>query len=284
MRACLVCGAAVTGARRYPGLLRCPRCGFLTADVALRDDELAELYGTDYFHGREYADYVAEQDELRLNFRRRLATLLPLLPVAPVAATLYEVGCAYGFFLCEARRYVASVSGIDIAPEATRYARDTLGLDVVTGDYLHHRTDGPVDAVCLWDTVEHLRDPHLYVRKAAADLRPGGLLALTTGDVDSLNARLRGRRWRMVHPPTHLHYFSRRTIGRLLDDAGFDVVHVEHPGNARTVRSIAFGVIALRAGRKGLYESLHRRLPVMDKAVTLNLRDIMYVIGRRRPR
>ena len=60
----------------------------------------------------------------------------------------------------------------------------------------------------MWDTIEHLKRPDLFVQKAAADLRPGGLIALTTGDIGSLNARLRGARWRMIHPPTHLHYFS----------------------------------------------------------------------------
>ena len=46
-------------------------------------------------------------------------------------------------------------------------------------------------------------------------------LALTTGDIGSVNARLRGHKWRMIHPPTHLHYFSAETMKALLDRHGF---------------------------------------------------------------
>jgi hypothetical protein len=61
---------------------------------------------------------------------------------------------------------------------------------------------------------------------ASRDLEPGGLLALTTGDIGSLNARLRGSNWRMIHPPTHLHYFSVQSITSLLKRHGIDTVHV----------------------------------------------------------
>ena len=278
---CLICSSHLAPAKRYPGLLQCPDCNFLTADLALTDEQLRQLYGADYFHGDEYANYLADEEELRLNFRRRLDTLLPLLQGGP-RGYLHEVGCAYGFFLSEAARHFTRVSGIDIAEDATAYARDSLGLEVTTGDYLCQQFYSPVDVICMWDTLEHLRDSHLYIRKAASDLRRGGLFAFTTGDVESLNARLRGPRWRMVHPPTHLHYFGERSIARLLYDSGFNLVLVQHPGNVRTLRAILYGVVAMRARRKGLCVRLERVIPGLSWPVYLNLWDIMFVIARRR--
>lgn len=277
---CLVCRGALAPHRRLPGLHGCVVCGFVTLAEELAPERLAELYGRDYFHGEEYADYVAEGPELRRNFRDRLATLLALQPPAE-RRSLFEVGAAYGFFLDEARSHYGKVAGIDIAEDAVRHARHELGLDVVAGDYLSASLE-PVDCLAMWDTIEHLGQPRQFVEKAAQDLRPGGLLAVTTGDIGSLNARVRGRRWRMVHPPTHLHYFSRETLTALLDDAGFDVVHVETAGNSRSLRAIAYALLVLKGGRQGLFERI-ADLALLDQGITVDLRDIMFVVGRRRP-
>ena len=277
---CLVCGGALAPHRHLPGLHSCASCGFVTLGEEIDAEVLRELYGKDYFHGDEYADYVAEGPELRLNFRKRLATLCRHQP-AGERRRLYEVGAAYGFFLDEARTAYGDVAGIDIAADATEHARDRLHLDVTTGDYLTTDIE-PVDCLAMWDTVEHLGQPREFVHKAAGDVRAGGLIAITTGDIGSLNARLRGRRWRMIHPPTHLHYFSRETLTVLLDDAGFDVVHVETAGNSRSLRAMAFALIVLKGGRERLFERL-QGAAVLDRGLTLDLRDIMFVIARRRP-
>lgn len=279
-RTCLVCDGLLTGAPKIPGLLRCGRCSFVTADIALSDDELQALYGADYFHGDEYADYIAEGPELRVNFRRRLEVLLELQP-ADERGRLYEVGAAYGFFLDEARTAYADVAGIDISETAAQHARDIVGVDVVAADYLTTELPEQVDALCLWDTVEHLGAPDAFLRKAARDVRPGGLVAVTTGDVSSLNARMRGRRWRMIHPPTHLHYFSRDTLSRLLDRAGFDVVHVSTAGNVRSLKGIAYAILVLRGGSPKLFDRI-KGLPGLNRGVSFDLRDIMYVVARRR--
>ena len=57
----------------------------------------------------------------------------------------------------------------------------------------------------------------------------------------------------MIHPPTHLHYFSVRSISRLLDKYGIDVIHVSHPGQSRTLREIAYLVLAGQTSNPSLY-------------------------------
>lgn len=276
--ACLVCGGPYRPSR-LPGLFQCQSCAFVSADINIPDDQLAALYGADYFHGTEYFDYVKEEDSLVLNFRERLPLLRKFVPDWK-SSDLFEIGCAYGFFLKTVAREVRSASGIDISADAVAHAR-SLGLDARRGDYLTHDLGKRVDVITMWDTVEHLQRPDLFIKKAASDLKPGGVLAITTGDIGSLNARLRGRHWRMIHPPTHLHYFSVRTLGKLLDRAGFDLIHVSHPGVSRRINSILYIIVALQMNRPDLYAKLNR-LPFLEWPVTLNLFDIMYVLARRR--
>lgn len=276
---CLVCDSNY-GPCKLPGLKRCTSCGFITADLSMSDEELSKLYGEDYFHGEEYRDYRSEEASLKDNFRRRIKTLQELIPDLR-QRRVFEIGCAYGFFLDEVRGDVAAAKGIDISVEGTEHARVTKGVDAVTGNYLDHPCDPDIGLVTMWDTIEHLPRPDLFVQKAGQDVQPGGYIAVTTGDIASLNARMRGQRWRMIHPPTHLHYFSVDTLSRLLDRHGFDIVHVSHPGNSRDLRSILHFVLDLRLGWGGLY----RRIAgwrIFNLSLSLNLFDIMFVVGRRR--
>ena len=277
---CLVCGGKYQPSS-LPGLFQCASCGFISADLNIPDEELRALYSEDYFHGQEYLDYVAEEESLRLNFANRLATLKSLAPTWS-NADLFEVGCAYGFFLDEVKKQVRVASGIDVSADAIRYAVERFDVDARCGDYLNTDLRRQVDVVAMWDTIEHLKRPDLFIKKLASDIKPGGLLAITTGDIGSLNARLRGAAWRMIHPPTHLHYFSVPTLSALLARNGFDVVHVSHPGNSRRIRSVLYILLALKMKRPGLYAAL-AKLPMTGARITVNLYDIMFVVGKRRP-
>jgi len=275
--ACLVCGATLQGSK-LAGLRRCTGCSFTTADTALGEADFVALYGRDYFHGCEYHDYVAERESLRLNFVRRLATL-EALAGGLRGKSLLEIGCAYGFFLELAKERGLRAHGVDITEDGVRFAREELRVDARAGDYLALPGE-PVDIVAMWDTIEHLRFPDRFVAKAASELRPGGLLALTTGDLGSINARLRGRRWRMIHPPTHLHYFDVATVSLLLQRNGLDVVHVSHPGISRRLHAILYMVLAQRLKRPTLYAIARRLTP--NLSIGINLRDIMFVVARKR--
>jgi hypothetical protein len=54
-------------------------------------------------------------------------------------------------------------------------------------------------------------------------LKEDGLLVINYPDIGSWIARLMGRSWVFLLD-VHLYYFTRATIHKLLDDAGFDVV------------------------------------------------------------
>jgi|SRR5215467_2451568 len=275
---CLVCGGGLEKSK-LPGLLRCLSCGFVTADVALSHEQLAQLYTADYFCGQEYKDYVSERPLIEKHFRQRLFRLLPFIK-DPKQKQLFEIGCAYGFFLEVARDSFSSVEGIDISRDAVDFAARNLGLTVHAGDFLEYKGGNTMDVVCLWDTVEHLQHPDLYIRKAAGQMKPGGVLALTTGDIGSLVARIRGPRWRQIHPPTHLHYFSKRSLTRLLHQEGFRIVFCGYEGVYRSVDTAAYIILNIKHNLPKLYSYL-KRLHILNWNFYLNLYDILFVVAER---
>jgi len=278
---CIVCGEVGVPGTLFSGILRCGSCGYVYADMSLTDDELFQLYNEQFFSGAEFINYAADERFFRRNFRLRFRELKKLLDPGR-HRNLLEIGSAYGFFLDEVRDEFALVQGIDITDAGVLHARGQLGLDVVQADFLLHDYGGrKFDVVCMWDTIEHLRAPHLYLEKIARITEPGALLAITTADIETFNARLRGRRWRMIHPPTHLHYFSSASLGRLLQRYGFAVEYKRYCGFYRSLGNVAYNILVLRQKRPGLFRALEKT-GLTSLGFYLNLYDIMYVIARRR--
>jgi len=274
--ACLVCAHQVLEPF-LDLLLKCPQCGFVTA----RLDEPVDarrLYQGDYFSGEEYLDYRADEAVLKRNFRRRLNEIL----ASRSQGRLLEIGAAYGFFLDLARQHF-QVLGFELNPAAARHARDSLRLDVRTDDFLQSNEasiDGKVDVTVMWDVIEHLERPDRFLARIAELSNPGALLYLTTGDIGSRMARWRGRKWRLIHPPSHLHYFDRGTIARLLADHGFEVLDICSIGVARSLRQILYSVLALGLKLPAAYRAAEKVVPA-SWGVTINTFDIMRVIARR---
>lgn len=274
---CRVCGGK-TAKHTIPALLACPECGFVTADMKIPEKKLKELYSGGYFKGGEYADYQAEEKVIKLNFRRRLKTLARFI-ADPGKKSLYEIGCAYGFFLEEAGKIFRSAEGIDLSADAVKAAKKR-GLQVQSGDFLKTRLRGKKDVFCMWDTIEHLENPFDYVKKIAKHTRRGGLLAITTGDIGSLNARLRGPKWRQIHPPTHLHYFSKQSLTRLLEKNGYRVVYAGHPGQFLDMDNALKILFVIRSRKKNIYEAL-KKISLNKIKIYLNLFDLLYIIARK---
>ncbi len=273
---CLVCGHE-NFVPHLQDLLRCTNCGFVTAQVDPNLD-VRNIYETDYFTGGEYLDYCSDEAFFKKNFRRRLNDLLHYRR----SGKLLELGAAYGFFADLAREYF-DVVGYELNPQAVQHARNQLGLDIRNEDFLQgdsHKIGGPFDITVMWDLVEHLPRPDLYIQRVSELTQPGGLLFLTTGDISSLLARLRGRKWRLIHPPSHLHYFNRQTITTLLANHGFKTVNIKHVGTARSLRQIAYSVLVLGLHRPTVYQKIASRLPP-SAGVTINTFDIMQVTAKK---
>jgi len=228
--ACALCGT-VERSRLfekdgYP-IARCLSCGLIQVDAELSRDELERIYGEEYFTDDElFHDYVAERSIRLESGAARARTLAGIVS----EGRLLDVGCAAGFFLEGASRHY-DVTGAEMSPFASEYARSEFGLRVLTGDVTEVGLEGErFDVVTMWNTIEHLADPLAAARAIAALARPGGLLVLSTGDATGPLARRGLREWNLMTPPYHLFFFSPRTIDLLLAKTGFRLRRIVYDG------------------------------------------------------
>lgn len=118
-------------------VVRCEDCGAGRSQVDQFDptDHYSEGYFTGQVEGA-YLDYKGSEATLRREFRDQVDFLTKQLPQG---GKLLEIGCAYGFFLQEAKAHF-DVYGVEMAQAAVDFCHQTGLGDVqqgaITEDYL----------------------------------------------------------------------------------------------------------------------------------------------------
>jgi SAM-dependent methyltransferase len=253
-------------------ILQCEECGIGRSETSGFDP--TAYYTDGYFSGRHadgYADYRGAEPVLRREFARAVDFLRRYRD----GGKLLEIGCAYGFFLQEARRFF-DVAGLEIAESAVAHARGA-GLNVVQGIADQQVLDrfGLLDAIVLLDVIEHLPDPRGTLALCARQLNPGGVILLTTGDFGSGIARLAGEKWRLMTPPQHLWFFTQEGMRRLAASLGLEVAACDHPWKIVPLSLIVFQC------KRMLGLSPTRQPKGSGIGVPVNLFDAMRVVLRK---
>jgi 2-polyprenyl-3-methyl-5-hydroxy-6-metoxy-1,4-benzoquinol methylase len=268
-------------------IFKCSSCGLLFRGRLPTAEELLAIYGRDYFlrerdgDSEGYADYLSDETEHRLTARRRVSQLDAIAQ----RGSLLDVGSAAGFFMDEARSAGWAVRGIDVSPDMSSWGREHLGLDIASGLFQHaDYPPGSFDAVTMWDYIEHSIDPAGDFSKAAEVLRPGGVLMLSTGDAASPVARVSGRRWHLLTPRHHNFFFTVNTLRSYLEQSGFAVTRVGHPGAHYSLRYIVYKLGTMAPRSRTVHAAADRlaQRPLGERSLRFNLGDIATIHARRR--
>jgi 2-polyprenyl-3-methyl-5-hydroxy-6-metoxy-1,4-benzoquinol methylase len=251
-------------------LWRCHACGFVFADRR-ELEALSHLYEAltdpDYIEGRRARAF-------------QMQWLLDLVQrVKPEVQHLLDIGAASGLLVAEARRRGLAAIGVEPSRSLVAHAKRVHGVELLQGFFPHAALAGHrFDAICLVDVIEHVTDPVQMLRDCAAHLTPGGVVVVVTPDVESMTARLMGRRWWHFRL-AHVGYFSRRSLGRAAAAARLEPILETR---ARWFFTVEY--VAERVGQYLPIDRLHalaRRHPLLkriyERIVPLNPRDSMVV-------
>ncbi|MCI0403509.1 MAG: class I SAM-dependent methyltransferase [Acidobacteria bacterium] len=148
------------------------------------------------------------------------------LPLVPPGSCVLEVGCGAGL---QTRKLAArwKMVALDISPLALAAARQALSngrwacASVESGLPF---ADASFQAVYCCEVIEHLLDVRGALREMQRVLAPGGLLFLSTpyhGLVKNVALALFGFERHFDPAGPHIRFFTRRTLLRALDAAGF---------------------------------------------------------------
>ncbi len=230
-----------TDGHRY-AFLRCAACRLLFVAAPPTEAELRRWYDQQWSQEYEQTragEQAVEETLRQRRFQRRLNDLNRL----GASGRLLDVGCQNGTFLMLARQRGWNPSGVELAPAAVAQARQQ-GFEVFEGTLPQaHLPGAAFDVVTLWHLLEHVPQPLEFLREIRRILKPGGLLAIETPNVDGRAFRRQGARWEYLLAPQHLCYFGAESLRQALERTGFDLASQRREGGTG---------IALQLSRAGL--------------------------------
>ena len=267
------CTSAAYGV--HPPIVKCNMCGLMYANPRWESSVVNDNYTV-----VEDPTYVEEREGRVLTFSRNLKPFESLVAKSETRRLL-DVGCHIGVMVDLAQKAGWESWGVEPSQWASEQARKQ-GLHVLTGTL----NDAVVpenyfDVVTLWDVVEHLTDPAAELRNAHRVLKPGGIFAIHTIDIESPFARFMGSRWPWLME-MHLYYFSPRTLGKMLEKNGFEVTSSSAQG--RYLR-LGYFITRIEPYSKALYrllDSIITRLNWCEVAIPVNFGDLFTLYARKK--
>jgi len=205
---------------------RCAACGIVLLDPRPSEKELPRIYPSNY-----YAYDFTENPSLGHRVktwldRRAVRSYLEHARGGP--GNVLDVGCGDGRLLRifgDCGIPAGKLYGMELDERAVERAR-AQGLQVARGRFEDvPYEDGFFSLAVLQQVIEHVADPRGFVKKLHRVLAPGGAAVIETPNVASWDhAAFRRSYWGGYHIPRHFCLFDRRSLTRLLNEEGFDVV------------------------------------------------------------
>jgi SAM-dependent methyltransferase len=175
------------------------------------------------FYPDDYAPYTYRDSAHRARWWPKRDSFARVLPLPP-GGRLLDFGCGAGDLLQDMRGHGWQVTGLDFSSRVVRHIREGLGLPAVEGTLPHPDLPaGSFEAVTMSQSLEHVHDPLGVLHAAHRLLTPGGKVAIAVPNIDSLPFHWFGPDWYGLDVPRHLTHFTPRTLGQMLQAAGFRI-------------------------------------------------------------
>jgi 2-polyprenyl-3-methyl-5-hydroxy-6-metoxy-1,4-benzoquinol methylase len=162
--------------------------------------------------------------------------MLKFLPVS--SGAILDVGCGEGNFIASARknRIIKEAWGIEPNKEAAIVAANKVDR-VMVGTFdlvVQDLPRGHFDVVFFNDVLEHMVDPDRAISKCHEILSDQGYIAASIPNVryvTNLFNLIIKKDWYYadsgILDRTHLRFFTKKSIERFIQDAGFELMHIE---------------------------------------------------------
>jgi 2-polyprenyl-3-methyl-5-hydroxy-6-metoxy-1,4-benzoquinol methylase len=225
-------------------LVRCSACELIFTNPRPIGEENGNYYKS--------ADYISHTNSTRgvigtlykwvrnINLKRKVG----LLKRHNSGIEVLDIGCGTGYFPKAANAAGYKSVGIEPDPDALKFAVENNKIEAYPLDKLLI-LNKQFDTVTMWHVLEHVYHLRNQLQTIKGLIKPGGLFVIALPNYKSFDGAHYREAWAGYDVPRHLYHFEEKTVARLLNDFGFDLVAVE------PMKFDAYYVSMLSEKRKG---------------------------------
>lgn len=192
-------------------ILKCANCGL---GQTFPVPENLEKYYAAYHGGRHgaTADFCAA---------RRVRWLKSGFAENKKQRRVLDVGCGDGTFLLKAAEENWQIVGTEMNVEPARQNNIEVYETIAAAKEKYGANS--FDAVTMWHTLEHFKNPREMLASAREILAPNGILLVAVPDAGGWQAKLFGKNWLHRDVPRHLFHFDYGSLAELFTDCNFQI-------------------------------------------------------------
>jgi len=255
---------------------QCCDCGSVYLSLRPDDEEILEYYAHEYY-GEGSHKFQSWLEPLRLFFAWKRMRRAQKFFSRPGKAL--DIGCGQGTFLQLLQREGWECHGTELTQESASRASQR-GIPVSVGEVREEQfPPHSFDLITFWQVLEHLRDPMKVLKALRPLMKKGGIVAISTPNIESLQAKVASSQWFHLDPPRHLCLFSPKTLQRMMKSLGFHTLEIHHFSMEQNpvgwlqslLNLMGLPKNSLYGGLKASSNSAQRHFPSWQKAKTLLL-------------
>ena len=241
---CPVCHQELTTPIR-PDFMICTDCGIavrLSSTILATPDRL-EVYSDEWV--RAHSRNLNVQD-----VAKSLSDIIQEMLGEQATAKILDIGCGSGVLVNKLSRLGYDASGLDWSEPAIKFAREHYQGEYVLANVEQGLDIGKkFDCVVASHILEHLVDPHSFLRSVAKLLKPSGYLVIA---IPNLNWHDLDSAWRSasaIFDEEHVVGYTPSGLQIVLNQSGFDVMGMSTETH-RAIILTAVGVSVYKHLRK----------------------------------
>jgi len=179
---------------------------------------LNEYYQESYYQipSLENLSRIARVNKYQIEFILKFVT----------SGNLLEIGPSFGTFSLQAKYAGFKVDAIEMDTRCCEFLSKSVGINAVNSNCPEQAINNleKHDVIALWHNIEHLPNPWDFLREAAKNLNPGGILLIAAPNPDSFGFRMLKSMWPHVDAPRHLNLIPLQLLTNFLNPVGLELV------------------------------------------------------------
>jgi 2-polyprenyl-3-methyl-5-hydroxy-6-metoxy-1,4-benzoquinol methylase len=225
-------------------LVWCKACDVGMMRRGMTPDEVTEAYdiAAYYTHGQSHFPDVPPRliDRVLVKLayltdQGRMMDAAWVAELQPGAARILDIGCGGGDFISTLAAPGRALFGVEPDPKAREVAAaGGVSVEAGTAEAIPSGIASQTfDVILMTHVLEHCADPGRALHNVRLLLAPGGGFYCEVPNCAALHFQTYSEISEMLDVPRHVHFFTGRSLRKLMEQSGLEVVAEVHHGHTR---------------------------------------------------